>query len=160
MIRRPGRGGSILAVVVLLGCAMRANNALRYPALYGFDAREGNWPYIRALSRSWRLPEPDAGWSTSHPPLFYYLGAALNRLAQAFDLDAGILLARLLSTAAGLGVVWLAVSLVQRVDGANERRRLLAAGLLLFLPAHLMISAMVHEELVAAFFTSLAVVCA
>jgi MFS family permease len=152
--RRPATLG---AALIALGCAIRLNNAIRYPTLWGFDAK-GNWEYVRELSRSWALPAPDAGWSTSHPPLFYYLSAALSRIANALDLDVAVVLARLASTAAGLGIVWLAVHLVRRADPENARRRLLAAALLLFLPAHLMISAMVHEELIAAFFTSLALV--
>ncbi|UCE86472.1 MAG: glycosyltransferase family 39 protein [Deltaproteobacteria bacterium] len=152
--RRPATIG---AVLVAVGCAIRVNNALRYPTLWGYDAK-GNWEYVRRLSHSWALPEPDAGWSTSHPPLFYYLCAALSRLANALDLDFAVVLVRFASTAAGLAIVWLAVQLVRRADPENARRRLLAAALLLFLPGHVMISAMVNEELVAALFTSLAVV--
>ena len=157
MTPRWRRPATIGAALIALGCAIRLNNAVLYPSLWGFDAK-GNWEYVRTLSSSWALPAPDAGWSTSHPPLFYYLSAALSRIANALDLDVAVVLVRLASTAAGLGIVWLAVRLVRRVDPENARRHLLAAALLLFLPAHLMISAMVNEELFAALFTSLAVV--
>ena len=52
----------------------------------------------------------------------------------------------------------LAVVLVARVDPGNRRRALLAGGLLLFLPAHVMMSAMLSEELLAAAFASCALV--
>ena len=64
---------------------------------------------------------------------------------------------RLLSTAAGLGAIALAVLLVRSIAPQDSRRALLAAGLLLFLPAHIYMSAMLNEEILASAFTSLAV---
>ncbi len=77
MTRRAQATAWIAATCALaaLAVAMRVNNAFAFPVKWGFDA-VGNWDYIDALTRSWALPAPDSGWSTSHPPFFYYLSAS------------------------------------------------------------------------------------
>jgi hypothetical protein len=55
-------------------------------------------------------------------------------------------------------MVALAALLVRRADPQNPWRALVAGGLLLFLPAHIYMSAMLNEEILAATFTSLALV--
>jgi 4-amino-4-deoxy-L-arabinose transferase-like glycosyltransferase len=63
-----------------------------------------------------------------------------------------------MNTLAGLGVVALAVLLARGPAPGDRRREALAAGLLLFLPAHVAMSAMVAEEMLAALFVSAALV--
>ena len=62
---------TVLAFVVagVVGVAIRINNPLFYPTLWGFDAAK-NWNYVERLLTSWELPAPDALWAASHPPLF------------------------------------------------------------------------------------------
>ena len=146
--------GGVLAAVSI---ALRVNNAFRYPSNMGFDAKF-NWLYIQQLMDSWALPAPDAGWATAHPPLFYYMGAALGRALGHPGMDSMFVAIRLLSTAIGLAAVALTVLLVRRVDPDNPRRALLAGALLLFLPVHIYMSAMLNEEILAASLTSLAVI--
>jgi len=155
--RAPSRG-LVWAAVALggTGLAIRINNAFRYPTNWGFDAKY-NWEYIERLMSSWALPAPDAGWATGHPPLFYYLGAAIGRALGHPDTESTTLAIRLVSAAAGLLTLALAVMLVRRVDPTNPRRALLAGGLLLFLPVHIYMSAMLSEEILASSFTSAAV---
>jgi hypothetical protein len=135
-------GLSLLA----LGVAMRVYNAFAYNMLWGFDARE-NWRYIKSLTRSWALPAPDADWSTAHPPLFYYLDAAILRAVEPSSRDLSVVLLRLVGSAEGLVVVFLAVLLVLRLAPGEPRRALIAGLLLLFLPVHIYMSAMLSEEL-------------
>jgi hypothetical protein len=104
------------------------------------------------MAQDWALPRPDAGWSTADPPLFFSLAAGLMD-ASGFT----IVLVPLFNTAIGLGIVALAVALVRRADPERPRRALLAGALLLYLPAHVYMSAMVGEEMLVAFFTSLTV---
>lgn len=141
---------AIAALATAVGVWMRVHNALHYPADWGFDARF-NWQYIYALTRTWALPDPAAGWSTGDPPLYFYLCALLVR-----TIHWPFVSVPLLGTLAGLGIVALAVAVVARNDRGNARRALLAGGLLLYLPAHVTMSAMVNEEIVGAFFTSAA----
>jgi hypothetical protein len=74
----------------------------------------------------------------------------------AGDINAALVAIPMLSALAGLAIIALAVALARRADPANPRRALLAGGLLLFLPAHIYMSAMVSEEMLAALFTSIA----
>ena len=150
---------TLLVVVGLaaLGVAIRLNNIFRYPPDWGFDA-SFNWRYIYRMSRDWALPHPAAGWSTGDPPLYFAVSAAIFRGLEALGLrDLVVIAIPLLSTLLGLALVWLAVSLVRRVDPDNPRRAWLAGGLLLFLPAHIQMSVMVNEEMLAALLTSLAI---
>ena len=70
-----GRAGWALLAVA---AAVRVSNALHYPMGWGFDEIQ-NWRYVSALVEAWHLPAPDADWSTAHPPLFYWIAAALGR---------------------------------------------------------------------------------
>jgi 4-amino-4-deoxy-L-arabinose transferase-like glycosyltransferase len=146
-----GRCGIAAALLALLAVAIRVQNAFRYPPDWGYDAAF-NWRYIYRMAHDWALPNPAAGWSTADPPLFFTLAAVLMD-ASHFEL----VLVPLFNTAVGLAVVALAVLLVRSADPDRPRRALLAGGLLLFLPAHIYMSAMVNEEMLAACFTSLAV---
>jgi hypothetical protein len=146
-----GRRGVAAALFALLAVAVRVHNAFRYPADWGYDA-SFNWRYIYRMAHDWALPHPGAGWSTADPPLFFATSAVLMA-ASHFRL----VLVPLFNTAVGLGIVALAVILVRDTDPERPRRSLLAGGLLLFLPAHIYMSAMVSEEMLVAFFTSLAV---
>ena len=139
------------------GLAIRTSNAFRYPIVYGFDSPE-NWSYIERLTGSWTLPAPDADWSTAHPPLFYYACAALCRALGLPEQEDAVILIRLISSILGLFAVGLAVGLVRRADPENPGRALLAGALLLFLPAHIYMSAMLHEEILVSSLISLVAV--
>ncbi|MBW2281116.1 MAG: glycosyltransferase family 39 protein [Deltaproteobacteria bacterium] len=155
---RVGRMGTLAAAALLagVGVAMRLSNARFYPTNWGFDAKF-NWEYIAALRESWALRAPDTLWATSHPPLYYYLASAIDSLAGQPAIPSAVTWIRLAGVAAGLLTVALAVRLVQRIDPGNSRRALFAAALLLFLPAHVYMSAMLNEEIVVAAFTSVAI---
>jgi hypothetical protein len=147
----------LAAIALAVGVAMRINNAIQYRMLFGFDAPH-NWVYIRYLfTKSWTMPAPDAGWSTAHPPFFYYLSAALCWLSGEAGRGYYVVLIRLMVSAFGLLIVLLAYKLVRRADPQNLPRALLAGGLVLFLPVHIYMSAMVTEEIVAAAFISLVI---
>jgi hypothetical protein len=139
---------------VLFAVGIRINNALLYPLHFGFDA-PANWDYIAGLLTSWSLPAPGDGWSTSHPPLFYYLSAGvgramqLGRAANAPDVLAITVAVRLLSSAIGLAGIGLAVAWVRHSDPSNFPRIGIVAALLLFLPVHLYVSAMLGEEILS-----------
>ncbi|MCH2173650.1 glycosyltransferase family 39 protein [Myxococcota bacterium] len=156
--RARGRHHSTLIALVsalgLLAVWTRVHNVLHYPPDWGFDAAF-NWQYIASLSRDWSLPHPAAGWATADPPLYFYLTAALWRTLEAVGArDLVVYAVPSLSLIAGLGIVGLAVALVQRCDPGNTRRLILAAGLLLFLPAHVHMSVMVNEEILSSLFVA------
>lgn len=142
------------ALLALWAVGLRINNALQYPLHFGFDA-PANWEYISGLLKSWRLPAPGDGWSTSHPPLFYYLSAAVGRSMQmgrdltGADVKAITTVVRLISSAIGLLGIALAVAWIRRSDPENRLRAFIAAALLLFLPVHVYVSAMLGEEILS-----------
>jgi 4-amino-4-deoxy-L-arabinose transferase-like glycosyltransferase len=149
------RRATWIAAFVALGVAvaMRVHNAIHYTLLWGFDAKF-NWRYIQRLTLSWELPPPDADWSTAHPPFFYYASAGICRLIEDTTSDFKIVALRLLVSAAGLAIAGLAVALVRRIDPDNPERAALAGILVLFLPVHVYMSAMVTEEIVASMLMS------
>ena len=65
---------------------------------------------------------------------------------------------RLGVSAASLGLVLAVALFVRRMVPSDPWRALLAAALVIFLPAHITMSAMAHEELLAALLTSLALI--
>jgi 4-amino-4-deoxy-L-arabinose transferase-like glycosyltransferase len=143
--------------LVAIAIAMRVSNAIQYPLLHGFD-EVGNWRFIQLLEHSFALPDPESDWSTAHPPFFYAAAAALCRLLPEASVEAQIVAVRLGVSAVGLGLALAVALFVRRAAPQDPRRALLAAALVLFLPAHITMSAMAHEELLAALFTSLAVI--
>jgi hypothetical protein len=136
------------AVLVLLAIAIRVHNAIHYPLHYGFDA-PANWDYIAQLLTSWRLPAPGEGWSTSHPPFFYYLAAALGRLMGGSDVASITKAVRLMSSAIGVAGIACALVWLRREDPKNDLRVLIAGALMLFVPVHIYMSAILGEEIIA-----------
>lgn len=135
---------------------MRVVNAFQYNYLWGFDAHF-NWEYIQYLTTTWALPDPEALWSAAHPPLFYYVSAAILRAAGPPSAETGVVIIRLIGTLAALATVGLAYAVVRRIAPESPRRALIAGGLLLFLPVHIYMSAMVTEEVIVTLFISLAI---
>jgi hypothetical protein len=41
----------------------------------------GHFDYIRYVATYWRLPAPNSGWETHHPPLYYISGAIIYKIA-------------------------------------------------------------------------------
>ncbi len=156
-----GRSGAVFlataGALLVIGVWMRIHNAIQYPKRWGFDGLF-NERYVGRLLESFALPAPATDWSTAHPPLFYYLSAGLGRLMGITDSLEAIIPARVASSIVGLLMVVLAFQLVRRTHPKDPRRALLCAGLVLFLPAQIYMSAMLNEEILAATFTSLALV--
>ncbi len=144
---RSKRGMFLLAgVALLVGIAMRIQNALEYTLLWGFDSYF-NWQYIVYLTKTWTLPAPDALWSSAHPPFYYYFNTVIVRLLDNPNRAFNVITLRFVTTLAGLVTVGMAYAVVRRADPDNWGRALLAGGLILFLPVHIYMSAMLTEEI-------------
>jgi hypothetical protein len=152
-----GEWGAGIVILALVGIAMRVSNAFALPKHWGFDAN-WNWEYIERLTTSWALPAPHEGWSMGHPPFFYYASALLARGMDGASVENVTIAIRLASSAVGLLAIAAAVVLVRRLDPETGRRAFLAAALLLFLPVHVYMSAMLGEEVLGTSLSSLAVV--
>jgi hypothetical protein len=149
-----------IGAALFVGIAIRVSNVFQYPLDMGFDA-QGNWSYVSGLLGSWALPKPDSGWSTAHPPLFYYMAGAIGRIFGGlgeFEKASAIHAIRFVSMGFGLLGIATAVVLVRRTDPENTPRAVFAGGLLLFLPVHLYMSAMLTEEILVTTLISIVVV--
>jgi hypothetical protein len=144
------RLGAVLALAALfaLGAAQRVWNLLYYPVEAGFDAR-GNWAYISMLIGHWKLPHPEAGWSTAHPPFFYAVSAAIGALLGEPGKQATTMAIVAISALIGLAAIGAVAAYVRRHSDGDDGRVLLSSGLLLFLPVHVYMSAMLSEEILA-----------
>lgn len=152
-----GRGAAVALAIGIIGVAMRLSNAATYPLDWGFDGSE-IWRYIMFQSQEFQLPAPDALANASDPPGFYVAAALVYRALSPVDpLDNIVMVFPLLGTIAGLAIVALAALLILRLDPGDRPRALLGAGLLLYLPAHIQMCAMVNEEIWVAALISAAV---
>lgn len=147
------RMDALLIGLCLLALAIRISNAFTYPIGAGFDAL-GNWAYIEALTRSWALPDPAASWSTGHAPLFYYAAAVLTRIFTDGDPRTAIPVIRLANVALAAWTALLAFRLVSLSAPRDRCQRFLAPLLVLYLPVHIYMSAMLTEEVLVAFLVS------
>ena len=145
----------LAGVALITGVVMRMGNIIEFTPLWGFDA-VFNWRYIEYLTNTWTLPAPHAFWASAHPPFYYYTNAAIVRLLDNPDRDFNVVVLRSIATLAGLVTVGLAYAVVRRSDPEHLGRALLAGGLVLFLPVHIYMSAMVGEEMFVTAFVSLA----
>ncbi len=149
MARRPSTQLLLVAAgFAAVAIAMRLLNAFTYPPDWGFDS-SFNLRYILRMSEDWALPSPEVGWSTSDPPLYFTFIAAIWAL-----FGRSLIIIPLVNTAFGLGCVALAAAAVHRLDPERPERALLAAGLLLFLPANIYMSVMVNEEILVSLLAS------
>jgi hypothetical protein len=151
------RAWAVLGTLLSLGAAQRIWNALQYPVTMSFDFT-GKLYYIQLLLRDFALPAPDAGWSTAHPPLFYALAAGIGRLQSEPSIESVTLPVVLLSAGIGLVAIALTARLAFRLSGGSHLRSALAAALLLFLPVHVMMSAMLSEEILVSALVTFALV--
>jgi len=159
--RWPAGWLALTAVLFLVAAGMRVHNASDFFIDHGFD-ETFNWEYVRELTHDWSLPAPDQHWSAARPPAFFYAAGAIARNTGPSRVEA-IHAIRSASSAFGLFAIGAALWLVARQAGGfrREGRRLaVAAGLMLFVPAHIYLSAMLNEEISVASWITLALVLA
>lgn len=147
----------LLALFAVAG-ALRAHNAYALFVDHGFD-ESFNREYIEQLTRSWALPEPESLWSGARPPLFFYAAAVVARVVDAPSAPT-VHAIRLASALFGLLVLAVVVAQQWRWWRDDPVRVLVTAGLVLFVPAHVYLSAMVNEEIAVASLSTLALAVA
>jgi hypothetical protein len=143
---RADRSTLALAALFAAGALLRVWNLLQYPVDMGFDA-QGNWDYVGRLMLDWHLPAPGDGWSTAHPPLFYALAAAIGRSLGDAGKRGVSIVTMLVCGALALAAVAAVARYVRARSPDGGRRAVLAAALVLFLPVHVYMSAMLSEEI-------------
>ena len=138
-----------LALVHVGWCALFAAKFESLPVTTGFDATN-HLAYVELLRREQRVPRPDEGWSTYHPPLYYATVAGLQQLFGATP-RAERIATKVPSFAAGLGTVWVSFGLARAL--LPMRPELVAVAVLFagVLPLDVYTSAYVSNEPLHAF---------
>jgi 4-amino-4-deoxy-L-arabinose transferase-like glycosyltransferase len=155
--RRPGATRWALPALFALSALVRLHGAWIAPPLSGFDG-----PFhaanIGVILFEGRLPLPNEGWATFHPPFYYAVSAALwALLPDALSSHAVLFALRLLNVAASmlLGLaVWLAA---REVVPARPFAALCATALALFLPMEMGPSFQVGNEMFGATLSAVAI---
>ncbi len=131
--------------MVAVAVAVRLNNAVQFPPLRGYDGF-GHFTYIWYLAETGRIPLATEGWSFFHPPLYYWLMAAIWKALPTIDpmvrLELGTAVMSLLS----LSHAAVAYVIVRRVVPTLPVVHLLVLGLMLFLPVHLYSASFLGNE--------------
>jgi 4-amino-4-deoxy-L-arabinose transferase-like glycosyltransferase len=147
-----------LAILLVAGLAVAqyAWNAWAVTPLTGYDAG-GHAGYVLTILDEGRLPHPEEGWSTFHPPLYYLLGSgawwALEPLGPR-SVVAGL---RAIGGLALLAAGWVVFALCRRT-GVSLPVAAVATGVFLFVPCVQMAGAMIGNEALAAGLAALALV--
>jgi hypothetical protein len=139
--------GIALAALLLLATSQYAWNAFGVPALTGYDAG-GHAGYILTIVEEGRLPDPQSGWSTFHPPLYYLIGSAVWEILEPVGpaaITAGL---RAIGALAALAAGLVAYVLVRR--STDWKVAWVATALVLFVPTDQMATAMIGNEALAA----------
>jgi tetratricopeptide (TPR) repeat protein len=137
------------AVMLVVGTAVRVNNALQFPILHGYDAF-AHFTYVWFLAETGRVPAATAGWEFFQPPAYYALMLAFWKALPGMDplvrLQVGTMFVAI------LGLVHAAVCfvVVRRYFPNDRLVQLLAPGLMLFLPVHLYSSGFLGNEVLGA----------
>jgi tetratricopeptide (TPR) repeat protein len=135
----------ILAVMLVVGAAVRLNNVLTFPALRAFDGF-GHFTYIWFMADQWRVPLATSGWSFFHPPLYYALMASLWTALAPLDAIDRLTVGTGVVALLGLTHALAAYAIARRYFPGRHVVHLLAAGLMLFLPLNLYTAGFLGNE--------------
>jgi tetratricopeptide (TPR) repeat protein len=137
------------AVMLVVGTAVRINNAMRFPILRGYDAF-AHFSYVWFLAETGRVPSATAGWEFFQPPAYYAFMLAFWKALP--EMDPVVRLHVGTAVVAVLGLIHAAVCfvVVRRYFPHDRLVQLLAPGLMLFLPVHLYSSGFLGNEVLGA----------
>ncbi len=82
-------------IVILLGLLLHILYLSYTPyTVRTYDVTEygGHFDYIKYVATNWRLPAPNSGWETHHPPLYYISAAIIYKIANILSIDSLIAL--------------------------------------------------------------------
>jgi hypothetical protein len=134
-------------VVAAVAVLARMHGAVAYPVMQDFDAG-GHAINVLDL-HAWRFPSL-RGWSGSHPPLYYAIGAALwALLPERIPVHVTLRLLSAAAWVASVGLVWRALGRFgTRVDAA------VVGALLLCIPGWVITSCMMTNDALCALFVT------
>jgi hypothetical protein len=84
-----------VVIIILLGLLLHILYLSYTPyTVRTYDVTEygGHFDYIKYIATNWRLPAPNSGWETHHPPLYYISAAIIYKIATILSIDSFIAL--------------------------------------------------------------------
>lgn len=126
----------LLFCMFAVAAAVRINNAFLYPGIRGYDGF-AHFVYVWFLSETGRVPLATTGWSFFHPPLYYALMAAMWKGLAGVDALVRLNIATVVMSLLTLTHAAVSYAIVRRCFPEDRVVRLLAPGLMLFLPVHI-----------------------
>jgi len=158
-VGRSRRGPETIAVaaVVLLVGIVAVRNALVFPAIAGYDAREA-LDYANLVARDGELPEQTGSYYT--PPGFFAVGGVGILLGEELGMEHPERVGQLVNALAALGTVVLLLLLVRELWPGRPVLHIAALGFVVACPVVFKASAMFHPEPLALLFSTAAVLLA
>lgn len=147
-MREPALRSLALGALLAVAIAQRLWNLFMVPPLTGYDA-PGHAGYMLTILEEWRLPLPQEGWSTFHPPLYYALGALAWTAAEPFGPRVLVAAVRSIGALAGLAAALLAYRAVLAL-GHGAPVAWVGCALALFVPVAQLAGVMIGNEALVA----------
>ena len=146
-----------VAAIVVLVAVVALRNALVYPAIAGYDAREA-LDYANLLAKDGELPEGTGSYYT--PPGFFAVGGVGILLGEELGLEHPERVGQVVNALAAVGTVLLLFVLVRALWPGRPILHLAALGFVVVCPVVFKASAMFHPEPLSLLFSTLAVALA
>ena len=154
---RPRLETAAVAAIVVLVAVVAIRNALVYPAIAGYDAREA-LDYANLLAKDGRLPDATGSYYT--PPGFFAVGGVGILLGEELGLEHPERVAQIVNALSAVGTVLLLLLLVRELWPGRPVLHLAALGFVVACPVVFKASAMFHPEPLSLFFSTLAIALA
>ena len=143
----------IILLCFLAAALIRLNNNFKFIPAGGYDAG-GHLSYIYQMKSGWGIPLANEGWSTFHPPLYYFLMANIwKALGEKSPLPIHVIL-RTVSTLSNLAIALLTLLCINMIWPERPLISLLGICFILFVPLHIYSSSMIGNEQMTAFLIS------
>lgn len=136
---------AVAAALLILGAAVRVNNALVFPPLQAYDGFS-HFSYIWFMAEHWRVPLATTGWEFFQPPVYYWLMAGVWDGLAPMDPIMRLRIGTLVIALLGLSLAFVSIMAVRRTLPQDRVAQLLAFGLMLFVPVHLYTAGFLGNE--------------
>jgi hypothetical protein len=145
-----------LVLVILMWAWVFVSKTLSTPERFGFDV-SAHLEYLRIVTQEARVPLATDGWSTYHPPLYYWLVALSRALGESFGPTGTAIFTRLLGFVAGLGIALISGRVATRLWPDRPLLGWVALSFSAVLPINLLLSGYVTNEVMLALWSACAI---
>jgi 4-amino-4-deoxy-L-arabinose transferase-like glycosyltransferase len=144
----------LIALLCFLSATfIRVNNNFKFIPAGGYDA-SGHLSYIYQMKSGWSIPLANEGWSTFHPPLYYFLMAGIWKALGGKSPWPVHIILRMVSTLLNLAIAILTLLCINLLWPEQPLTSILGICFILFVPVHIYSSSMIGNEQLTAFLIS------